>query len=185
VNTKVLILPGWHNSGPAHWQTLWETHRGYTRVQQHSWDTPLRGDWMAQLEEAVLAHDSSVLVAHSLACILVAAWAAHSRNTHRVKAALLVAPSDVERPEMQYMLYSWSPIVRERLPFASTLVSSRNDPYCSFMRASALAHAWGSRLVDMGACGHINADAHLGDWPQGQALLDELLIEEEKQPHGH
>ena len=22
MNTKVLILPGWHNSGPAHWQSL-------------------------------------------------------------------------------------------------------------------------------------------------------------------
>ena len=184
MNTKVLILPGWHNSGPAHWQSLWETQYGYTRVEQHSWTTPLRGDWMAQLEDAVLAHDSNVLVAHSLGCILVAAWAAHSRNTHRVKAALLVAPGDVERPEMKHVLHSWSPIVRERLPFPSTLVSSRNDPLCSFMRASALAHAWGSRLVDMGTSGHINADSHLGNWPQGHALLDELLIEEEKH-HGH
>jgi predicted alpha/beta hydrolase family esterase len=140
---------------------------------------------MAQLEQAVLANDQVVLVAHSLGCVLVAAWAAHSRNTQRVKAALLAAPGDVERPEMQHLLHSWSPIVRARLPFPSTLVSSRNDPYCSFMRASALAHAWGSRLVDMGACGHINADANLGAWPQGHALLDELLIEEEKQHHGH
>ena len=185
MNTKVLILPGWHNSGPAHWQSLWESRYGYTRVEQHSWDAPLRGDWMAQLEQAVLAHDQVVLVAHSLGCVLVAAWAAHSRNTQRVKAALLVAPGDVERPEMQYMLYSWSPIVRARLPFPSTLVSSRNDPHCSFMRARARPHAWGSRLVDMGACGHITADSHLGDWPQGHALLDELLIEEEKQHHGH
>ena len=184
MNTKVLILPGWHNSGPTHWQSLWETQYGYTRVEQHSWTTPLRGDWMAQLEDAVLAHESNVLVAHSLGCILVAAWAAHSRNTHRVKAALLVAPGDVERPEMKHVLHSWSPIVRERLPFPSTLVSSRNDPLCSFMRASALAHAWGSRLVDMGTSGHINADSHLGNWPQGHALLDELLIEEEKH-HGH
>ena len=76
MNTKVLILPGWHNSGPAHWQSLWEQQHGYTRVEQHSWDAPLRGDWMAQLEEAVLAHEDTVLVAHSLGCVLVAAWAA-------------------------------------------------------------------------------------------------------------
>jgi predicted alpha/beta hydrolase family esterase len=139
---------------------------------------------MARLEETVLAHEHNVLVAHGLACVLVAAWAAHSRNTHRVTAALLVAPGDVERPEMQHLLHSWSPIVRERLPFPSTLASSRNDPYCSFMRASALALAWGSRLVDMGSCGHINADANLGAWPQGHALLEELLTEEEKY-HGH
>jgi predicted alpha/beta hydrolase family esterase len=101
-----------------------------------------------------------------------------------VVGALLVAPGDVERVEMQHMLPSWSPIVRERLPFASTLVVSRDDPYCSFMRASALALAWGSQLVDVGACGHINAESNLGDWPQGHAFLKEFLLEE-KIHHGH
>ncbi len=183
MTSPVLLLPGWHNSGPEHWQSLWQDAHGFTRVEQHNWDWPLRGDWMMQLEEAVLAHEHSVLVAHSLGCILVAAWAAHSQNTHRVKAALLVAPADVERAEMQHILHSWSPIVRERLPFPSILAASRNDPFCSLMRASALAHAWGSRLVDCGTSGHINADAKLGDWPEGFALLQELLIEEET--HGH
>jgi predicted alpha/beta hydrolase family esterase len=163
---------------------VWQTQHGYVRVEQHSWDWPLRGDWLAQLEEAVLQHEQSVLVAHSLGCIQVAAWAAHSRNTHRVCAALLVAPGDVERAEMQQMLPGWSPIVRERLPFASTLVVSRDDPYCSYMRASALGLAWGSRLVDVGACGHINAESNLGDWPEGHALLKEILLEE-KTHHGH
>jgi uncharacterized protein len=183
VPSPVLILPGWHNSGPDHWQSRWQAEHGYTRVEQHSWDWPLRGDWMMQLEEAVLACDSAVLVAHSLGCILVAAWAAHSHIAHRVKGALLVAPSDIERPEMQHMLHSWSPIVRERLPFTSIVVASRNDPYCSFMRASALAHAWGAQLVDCGMAGHINSDSNLGDWPDGQALLQKLLKEEA--PHGH
>jgi uncharacterized protein len=180
----VLLLPGWHNSGPDHWQSLWEAQRGYTRVVQHDWSFPLRGDWMAQLEEAVLAHDEVVLVAHSLGCILVAAWAAHSQHTERVLGALLVAPGDVERPEMQHVLHSWSPIVRARLPFQSVLAASRNDPHCSFMRASRLAMDWGARLVDVGNRGHINSDSNLGDWPQGHAWLDELKSKE-KTHHGH
>ena len=183
MSASVLLLPGWHNSGPDHWQSLWENAHGYTRVAQHNWDFPLRGDWMMQLEEAVLSHPSAVLVAHSLGCVLVAAWAAHSRHTDRIKGALLVAPADVERPEMQHMLHSWSPIVRTRLPFPSVVAASRNDPYCSLLRASALAHAWGSHLVDCGMSGHINAASHLGDWPQGFALLQDLLKEET--PHGH
>ncbi len=183
MSASVLLLPGWHNSDPDHWQSLWENAHGYTRVAQHNWDFPLRGDWMMQLEEAVLTHPSAVLVAHSLGCVLVAAWAAHSRHTARIKGALLVAPADVERPEMQHMLHSWSPIVRTRLPFPSVVAASRNDPYCSLLRASALAHAWGSRLVDCGMSGHINAASHLGDWPQGFALLQDLLKEET--PHGH
>jgi predicted alpha/beta hydrolase family esterase len=180
---QVLLLPGWHNSGPAHWQSLWQAEYGYVRVEQHSWNRPLRGDWLSQLEEAVLQYPESVLVAHSLGCIQVAAWAAHSRNTHRVKGALLVAPCDAERPEMQNILHSWHPIVRERMPFPSIVVTSRNDPYCSFMRASALAHAWGSSMVDGGMGGHLNADSRLGNWPQGHALLQQLL--EKEVTHGH
>lgn len=184
MTATVLILPGWHNSGPAHWQSLWQATHGYTRVEQHDWAFPLRGDWIAQLEETVLAHERVVLVAHSLGCIQVAAWAAHSQHTTRVQGALLVAPGDVERPEMQHVLHSWSPIVRERLPFPSVLVASRNDPFCSFMRASRLAIDWGAQLVDMGNSGHINADSHLGDWPQGHTIL-QVLLKTKENTHGH
>lgn len=177
MTSPVLIIPGWHNSGPDHWQSQWQKTHGYTRVAQHNWDFPLRGDWMIQLEEAVLANPNAVLVAHSLGCVLVAAWAAHSINARRVKGALLVAPADVERPEMQHILHSWSPIVRARLPFKSVLATSRNDPYCTLLRASVMAHDWGAHLVDCGMSGHINADSQLGDWPEGFALLEDLLKE--------
>lgn len=169
---NVLILPGWQNSGPDHWQSRWEARYGYRRVDQHDWMRPRRGDWIARLEEVLLSCDeSAVLVAHSLGCLLVAAWAAHSRNTVRVKAALLVAPGDAEREEMRPVLPSWSPIPMKPFPFPSVLVGSRNDPYCRFERAQALAHAWGSRFVDLGHAGHINAESDLGDWPEGHALL--------------
>ena len=83
---NVLILPGWQGSGPDHWQSRWERLYGYTRVEQHDWMRPLRGDWIARLEEVVLGCDierdgPAVLVAHSLGCPHVAAWAAHSKNT--------------------------------------------------------------------------------------------------------
>ncbi len=175
-NSNVLLLPGWYDSGATHWQSQWEAEHGYVRVQQHDWERPLRGDWQIQLEEAVLACDEpAVLVAHSLGCILVAAWAAHTRNAHRVKAALLVAPGDAERDEIRSQLPSWSPIARQRLPFASILLGSRNDPYCRFERAQGLAADWGARFIDYGERGHINADSGLGDWPEGQALLQELM----------
>ncbi|MEY4977992.1 MAG: hypothetical protein RLZZ352_262 [Pseudomonadota bacterium] len=168
----VLILPGWQNSGPDHWQSHWERQHGYQRVQQHDWMQPRRGDWIARLEDVVLSTDGPlVLVAHSLGCILVAAWASLSSSTHRIRGALLVAPGDTERPELRDPLPSWAPIVRQPLPFASVLVGSRNDPYCRFERAQGLAHDWGSRFVDLGACGHINADSGLADWAQGHALL--------------
>ena len=173
----VLILPGWQNSGPDHWQSRWEALYGDQRVQQHNWMQPLRGDWMAQLEETVLAAPPGpiVLAAHSLGCLLTAAWAQHSRSTDRVVGALLVAPGDAEREELRAALKSWSPIVLQRLPFASTLLGSQDDPYCSFARAQYFANAWGSAFVDCGNKGHINAESGLGDWPEGRALLNRFL----------
>ncbi len=172
----VLLLPGWQNSGPTHWQSRWEALHGYVRVEQADWMQPLRGDWMVQLEEAVLAASGPVvLAAHSLGCILTAAWAAHSRNTQRVVGALLVAPGDPEREELRAALKSWSPVLLQRLPFPSTLVGSQNDPYCSSARAQQFARAWGAEWVDLGPAGHINADSGLGDWPQGLEFLDKVI----------
>lgn len=172
----VLLLPGWQNSGPEHWQSRWEVLHSYRRVTQHDWMQPLRGDWMIQLEEAVLVASAPVvLVAHSLGCILTAAWAQHSQNTHRVKAALLVAPGDPEREALQATLKSWWPVVMQPLPFASELLGSRNDPFCSLQRAQQFAAAWGADFVDYGDAGHINADSGLGDWPDGVARLDALI----------
>jgi hypothetical protein len=174
-------LPGWQNSGPEHWQSRWESLHGYVRVQQHDWMRPLRGDWMSQLEEAVLVATGPVLlVAHSLGCMLTAAWAAHSQNTHRVAGTLLVAPGDPEREELRAVLKSWSPVVMQRLPFSSILLGSQNDPYCSLERARAFAHAWGSEFVDYGLAGHINAESGLGDWPEGHALLKNLTLTKEE-----
>ena len=171
----VLILPGWQGSGPDHWQMHWVRQHGYTVVEQDDWMRPRRGDWLARLDEVVIDTPGRlVLAAHSLGCIQVAAWAAVSRHTARVVGALLVAPGDVEAPDLREQLPGWSPIVRQKLPFASILVGSQNDPYCSAARAQSLARDWGAEWVDLGEAGHINADTRLGDWPVGQALLNRL-----------
>lgn len=173
---NVLILPGWENSGPRHWQTLWEQRHGYRRVDQHDWMKPLRGDWVARLEDVVLSCDEpAVLVAHSLGCILTAAWAAASQNTRRVKAALLVAPGDVERPEIREQIPTWSPIELQALPFPAVLLASRTDPYCDFERARLFGYAWNAQFMDYGDCGHINADSGLASWPEGHVLLQDLM----------
>lgn len=181
--SRVLLLPGWQNSGPEHWQSRWEAAYGYERVQQHDWMRPLRGDWIARLQDVVLGHAARrdpdapadiVLVGHSLGCMLVAAWAAHTRLARHICGALLVAPGDPQREELAGTLGSWAQIPRNALPFPSLLLGSQDDPYCSFMRAQAFARAWGSEFIDYGHCGHINSDSGLGDWPQGRALLMQL-----------
>lgn len=184
---NVLILPGWQGSGPDHWQSRWEHAHGYTRVEQHDWMRPLRGDWIARLEDVLLSCDverdgPAVLVAHSLGCQHVAAWAAHSRNTHLVRAALLVAPPDVERDDVRAMLPSWSPVARVNLPFETRLFASSNDPFCSLERTREFAAAWGAEVINVGPRGHLNADCGLGDWPQAHEHLLQLMRDTSADP---
>lgn len=175
---QVLILPGWRDSGPGHWQSRWEALHGYARVQQHDWQRPLRGDWMARLEEAVLQAQPCVLVAHSLACVLVAAWARFSRHANLVRAALLVAPPDVERPPLREQWPGWAPVSRARLPFRCCVVYSEDDAFCAAQQVQALARDWGAACVSAGDAGHLNADSGLADWPWGLALLHQLMKDE-------
>lgn len=176
---NVLILPGWLNSGPDHWQSRWERTHGYQRVEQHDWQRPLRGDWIARLEDVLLGCTGpAVLVAHSLGCLTVAAWAAHSQNTALVKAALLVAPPDTAREDVAQMLPGWAidrHLPLQKLPFQNTVFASSNDPFCGIDEAQRFAAGWGATFIDMGKRGHINADSGLNDWPQGHAELQRLL----------
>jgi len=179
----VLVLPGWQNSGPQHWQSRWEALYGDVRVEQSDWMHPLRGDWMMRLDEAIGELEARepqpqvALVAHSLGCQLVAAWATHSRKTSRVRAALLVAPPDVEREEVRGVLHSFVPIVRERLPFPTLAVISTDDPFCALDRARTMATDWGSQVLELRQRGHLNSDSGLGDWPEGRQLLADLLAD--------
>lgn len=188
-DTSLIIIPGRDNSGPEHWQTLWEgKFFGCVRVAQRDWAAPRREAWVAGLEETVAAQPGPViLIAHSLGCITVAHWAAQrvappapagrARKGPGVAAALLVAPPDLTRPGADpAMVGSFLPVPHSRLPFRSIVVASTNDPYGSIGVARELAQAWGSEFVDVGALGHINADSNLRDWPQGQSLLRKLML---------
>jgi predicted alpha/beta hydrolase family esterase len=62
----------------------------------------------------------------------------------------------------------------QKLPFPSIVVASSNDEHVSLERARAFAQAWGSRFVEIGAAGHINADSGYGEWPEGEKMLTEF-----------
>ena len=138
-NICLLLRPGWLDSGPAHWQSRWEVRHHFERVQQADWSWPRRGDWMAPPEEVLFADARpACLVAHSLGCHLVAAWA-HSRNTARVRGALLAAPPDLERADLPAPLAQWSPPVRQRHPFPTRVLYSGDDPCASAESVRKLA----------------------------------------------
>src|SRR3954471_25080624 len=84
---SVLMLPGWTNSGPEHWQSYWErAHPEYRRVEQTNWDTPRREDWLPMIGSAIdQAAPPVVLVAQSLGCLAAVDWA--GRRIRRASAA--------------------------------------------------------------------------------------------------
>jgi predicted alpha/beta hydrolase family esterase len=174
--TQVFIVPGLGSSGPEHWQTYFERAQPeFIRIEQREWDVPDRAEWVARLEAALDGYDLSqvVLVAHSLGCVTIAHWA--EKYGHRIKGALLVAPSDVETAHYAaFPTTGFAPMPLARLPFPSKVVFSQNDEWVTPARARQFAEAWGSELVDIGAAGHINAGSGYGAWPSGLELLREM-----------
>lgn len=170
-STSIIIVPGWRDSGPGHWQTLWaERLPQARRVVQDDWHTPTRSAWVARLEETVLEQPGPVvIVAHSLGCITTAHMKPEAAA--RVRGALLVAPAD---PERRAVLSDFAPVPYAALPYRSILVASSNDPYCPIRLAGAYARAWGSEFVRLQNAGHINVDSDHGEWPLGRALLQSL-----------
>lgn len=169
-----IIVPGWKNSGPDHWQTLWQQRLPHAvRVSQRDWENPDPRDWIGAVAACVQAAPwPALLIAHSLGCIAAAALPATLHG--RVAGALLVAPADIERPGTAPCLASFAPIATRSLGFQSMVVASDDDPYCALPRAREFAQHWGSRIVVLSGAGHINAAAGYGAWPNGLKLLAAL-----------
>ncbi|GHA53803.1 RBBP9/YdeN family alpha/beta hydrolase [Pontibacter akesuensis] len=171
-HSTVILVPGLGDSGPQHWQTLWQQqYPQFKRVQQRDWEAPDRQEWVATLHAAVQENEPGqvVLVAHSLACVAVAFWAQQYKQ--KIKGALLVAPADTEQASFPEGSTGFAPIPMERLPFPSILITSNNDPYIKPIRAQELAEAWGCRYVNIGMAGHINSASGFGPFEQGLELL--------------
>ncbi len=174
----LLFVPGWHGSGPEHWQALWnQQYTNSRKVEQADWTRPDRDSWTAQLDAHIQAQQGRVLlIGHSLGCWAVTHWAGESGNTAKVAAALLVSPPGLDfgrtaPREIQEFMSGYG----RRLPFPSTLVASRTDPYLRHSEALELGDTWGSSIFDAGDAGHINVASGHGPWPEGEGLLRQML----------
>ncbi len=175
-DAEILIVPGYTNSGPGHWQSRWQSRLSTARrVEQVEWSKPVREDWTSRVAEAVnSALNPVVLVAHSLG--IPAVIHAIPEFKRPVAGAFLVAPPDVANPGIRPKhLMTFGPYPRAPLPFPSVTIASRNDPYCAFEVAQDIAAAWGSLFMDAGEAGHINADAGFGPWPEGSMAFAQFL----------
>jgi len=172
----ILIVPGYTNSGPGHWQSRWQAKLSTARrVEQAEWSKPVREDWVRRVvEEVEAAERPVVIVAHSLG--VAAAIHAVPQIGHKIVGAFLVAPPEVTNPAIRPKhLMTFGPYPRDPLPFPSLMVASRNDPFGSYDHAEDIANAWGSLLVDAGSSGHINTESGHGPWPEGTLVFARFL----------
>ena len=181
----ILVVPGLRDHVAQHWQTLLAARLQHERRPVRS-VTPMGRDNLscaARVEaierEARAIEGPIVIVAHSGGCIAVAHWAQRTRRA--VQAALLATPPDFETPlpagypSLEALRAGgWLPVPTEPLPFRSIVATSRNDPLASCERVLALAAAWGSECVDVGAVGHLNPASGYGPWPGADTLVEAL-----------
>lgn len=177
----VLLLHGWHGSGPEHWQT-WLARR--LRDAGHDvrfpdlpdCEVPCPDRWGAALHPELAALGTGagerVVVCHSLGCVL---WLREAGNVREpVDRVVLVAPPGpgAAVPE----LARFYPAGTERDAVAAAaghtrLVCSDDDPFCP----EGAAEVWGAPLgleVDLlPRQGHLNVDAGYGPWPELEAWV--------------
>lgn len=175
--SDIIILPGIGGSGETHWQTHWERSEARVRrFKPSDWDRPDLEDWIAALDRAVTeAEAPPLLVAHSLACLLVAHW--QKASARAVAGAFLVAVPDPASGLFPAEAKGFAEVPEGRLRFPSLIVASANDPFGSIGYAHARAVQWGSSIVEIGALGHINGKSGLGDWPEGHALFQSFATQ--------
>jgi predicted alpha/beta hydrolase family esterase len=167
---RVLVVPGLHSSGPAHWQTWLEAHyRSSARVVQDDWGTADLDRWTERVALAIARDPDArwVAVGHSFGCLAIARHIA--RGGAGLHAALLVAPADPEKFGVA------SRLPQGKLGVPSVVVGSDTDPWMRVDSARAWSRIWGSHFINLGDVGHINVESGFGPLPQAKTLT-ELLI---------
>ncbi|MBY4588488.1 alpha/beta hydrolase [Rhizobium redzepovicii] len=167
----IIILPGIGDSGDAHWQTRWEiSNPAMRRFQPADWDKPDLADWISALDRAVGASATPpLLVAHSLACLLVAHW--QQLSSLDVAGAFLVAVPDPKSASFPAEAAGFGNPPSKKMRFPTLIIASADDPFGSLDYVRTRANLWGSGLVEIGPFGHINGQSGLENWGQGKALL--------------
>ncbi len=180
---ETLVVPGFHGSGAAHWQTWLEQQLPCARrVSGIDWEQPVLSEWVEALHAELDRAEYPVwIVAHSFGSL--ASVAAVASRGEGVAGLICVAPADperfsplgVRRGEHASQLQSVASLLPQSpLSVPSLVVASTDDPWVKLSVATSWARRWGSRLVNIGAAGHINADSGFGPWPQGLQLLREM-----------
>jgi predicted alpha/beta hydrolase family esterase len=179
--SAVVLVPGLHNSGPQHWQSLWQRRLpGAVRVEQAQWSVPDLERWSASVDRVLDTVDDCWIVAHSFGCLatmyaLAKRFEAGAQGN--VRGVFLVAPADPDK-------FGIADRLPGRLPIAGRLVASLSDPWLAWTRAERWAERWGLPAICAGDAGHINVDSGHGSWWEGWSWFQQLRAQSPMLDHG-
>lgn len=177
-----LFIPGFHGSGPAHWQSWAQSRlKGSTTLHGVDWEVPSITAWADQAHRQLAALDRpALLVAHSFGCLVAATIAAEKPAA--VAGIIFVAPANPQRFAASGGLRqpgskaaTVADILPESLPatLSSVILASEDDPWLTLSAALELKERWHSHFVNLGEAGHVNVESGYGPWP---TLLAHLKV---------
>ncbi|TBW36094.1 alpha/beta hydrolase [Siculibacillus lacustris] len=165
----LVLVPGFKDSGPEHWQSLWQTQsHAFQRITQRRWDNPDVELWIAAIQRLLATRRRpALLIGHSLGALASCCVAADGHPM--VAGLMLVAPAEPTRFEAE------DRVPQTPLGVPSLVIASHNDPVMRFPRAEHWSRLWQADLVDVGDAGHVNAESGFGPWPHGLDLILDLV----------
>jgi predicted alpha/beta hydrolase family esterase len=170
---SAVVLPGIHGSDEHHWQSLWESNDpSLARFTPTSWDRPNLRDWEVALTVAVTrCPEPPVVIAHSLATLLVAHWARTDwARRAPIAGAFLVSVPNPDSRDFPPEAVSFRDVPRTLLPFPALVITSSNDPYGDTSYQAKVASDWRAGWLCVGDFGHLNSSAGVGSWAVGRQL---------------
>lgn len=172
----ILILPGYGNSGALHWQTIWETKLpSVSRIDFKNWTAPVAREWCDLLHAELESREQPcVLVAHSLACLVVAQHIEEYGGSG-IAGAFLVAPPDPRAAAFPKEITGFDKLAKTKFPMNAIVISSTDDPYSDVGFGAWCASAWGASHHSLEKAGHINVDSGFGNWADGLVRLNQFV----------
>jgi predicted alpha/beta hydrolase family esterase len=157
--TRTLLVPDPGGAPTNHWQIWWADVEPDAHVIHwaNSMDVTQEA-WASGIADAIPAEPDTFLVAHGEICAIVAHLLV-SLAQPGVAGALFVAPTNLDRNN-RHSKMSVPP--GEELSVPTTVVASRTDPCTSIGEAERIAAGWGSKFIDLGDAGHIDAASGFG-----------------------
>lgn len=182
MSLNILIVPGYHGSGDAHWQTWLEKQLPNAhRLSGIDWEQPVIHRWAdAIVRELDSSSRKTIIVAHSFGCL--ASSVALAQRPEAVAGVILVAPADPERFALEGARrdhLASQPSVATELPDGplgkqGLVIASSNDPWMKLQHAYAWSKRWQLAFCNVGEAGHINHESGYGPWPLIQIFTETL-----------